>query len=366
MSDATAVIVLGMHRCGTSVLTKCLETIGVFLGRHLMEGKADNPKGFFEDVELASINLELLSAMGCYWNSLILKAWQEISDKDLLIDKAAGVIRDRFSDQQLWGFKDPRVTRLMSFWDVVFIKRQCRIVFVVANRHPLSVANSLAVRDGMSIGHSLLLWLQHQSESLRIVLARGGLIVSYDRLMERPQEESLRLANFLGISAEQIDSLRLKEFECEFVDSALRHTCHSALGDDLMFDSLSKTCCELYLCLESLAALEFINDDKKNKAVSVLKKVDDWLTDISSIVYALDVGLVKEHNIRRERDEAAAHWLRVQNELYSWRERLWEDQKMWRMRAEKAEGNLVELHQRLHDLQSKLFHSTLKSYDNNA
>ena len=48
------VVVLGMHRSGTSALTKALELFGIDLGTDLLPPQDDNPKGFFEDRGLVS------------------------------------------------------------------------------------------------------------------------------------------------------------------------------------------------------------------------------------------------------------------------------------------------------------------------
>ncbi len=49
----TLIVVLGMHRSGTSVLTRAMETLGANLGSRLMPAAAgNNDKGFFEDIDV--------------------------------------------------------------------------------------------------------------------------------------------------------------------------------------------------------------------------------------------------------------------------------------------------------------------------
>ena len=58
------IVVLGMHRSGTSAITRGLQTLGVNLGSSLIPPDDNNEKGFFEDIEINSFNNQLLSALG--------------------------------------------------------------------------------------------------------------------------------------------------------------------------------------------------------------------------------------------------------------------------------------------------------------
>ena len=64
------VIVLGMHRSGTSAVTRALTVLGVDLGSYLIESQEDNPKGFWEDSEMLSFNERLMRAVGMEWDCL--------------------------------------------------------------------------------------------------------------------------------------------------------------------------------------------------------------------------------------------------------------------------------------------------------
>jgi hypothetical protein len=51
---STVLVVLGMHRSGTSALTGMLHHLGVALGEHLMPASADNPRGYWEHSDVVS------------------------------------------------------------------------------------------------------------------------------------------------------------------------------------------------------------------------------------------------------------------------------------------------------------------------
>ena len=84
------IIVLGMHRSGTSALSGVLSHAGVFFGRNLLKELPENPKGFFENTEVVNFNEAILSREGVSWhNPYNLKALNDLQSdirdlKDLL------------------------------------------------------------------------------------------------------------------------------------------------------------------------------------------------------------------------------------------------------------------------------------------
>ena len=64
MDGSTAILVLGMHRSGTSAATGWLKTLGVNLGPYLMAEYPTQPKGYFEHAEIVGIHDELLALFG--------------------------------------------------------------------------------------------------------------------------------------------------------------------------------------------------------------------------------------------------------------------------------------------------------------
>ena len=73
-----------MHRSGTSVVARGLQVLGVCLGDNLMAAKLDNPKGFWEDLDINAFNIEMLNALGGEWHDLRPLAERDV---DTLIGK---------------------------------------------------------------------------------------------------------------------------------------------------------------------------------------------------------------------------------------------------------------------------------------
>jgi hypothetical protein len=116
------IVVLGMHRSGTSAVTRGLQVMGVGLGDRMMPAMPDNVKGFWEDIDLNALNMEMLSALESDWHHL---APIEPDDVDVLHKKgyflrAVELLRQKVGNAPVFGFKDPRVAKLLPFWKGVF------------------------------------------------------------------------------------------------------------------------------------------------------------------------------------------------------------------------------------------------------
>ena len=146
------VIILGMHRSGTSLLTGVLEQNGVMLGNVNTFAKF-NKKGNRELDALREVHDEIFANRGHSWKSPprppITLLHQEI--------EAIQVCFSNFKDSHLWGFKDPRTIWLLETYLELF--PGCQLIGIF--RHPYAVANSLSRRPGslyMNHEDGLNLW----------------------------------------------------------------------------------------------------------------------------------------------------------------------------------------------------------------
>ena len=147
------ILVLGMHRSGTSLLTGCLEAAGLHLGQ-VNNAAPHNKKGNKENETIQNWHESILACRGFSWKcppsaGLV---WSPEESKDLL-----NLLKPYKDSSVLWGIKDPRLVWFVESWLNLFPKAQLIAVF----RHPSQVAQSLAARPGllhMSMDEGLRLW----------------------------------------------------------------------------------------------------------------------------------------------------------------------------------------------------------------
>jgi len=225
-----AILVLGMHRSGTSAMTRVLNLLGAELGRELLPSKEDNAAGFWENQAVVQANEYLLRALGLTWHDPVSlpPRWKQQAMIRRFGDIIKQLLDDQFNEAPLIALKDPRLSRFAPVWVEAIAAEGIIPKIVVVIRHPSEVTRSLKRRDGFSVPKSQLLWLLHTVESMATAEGFCHVYVHYDRLIADWRTEVMRVAGALDIAwphdvedvASQIDA---------FIDPALRH--HSVVAN---------------------------------------------------------------------------------------------------------------------------------------
>ena len=155
-----------------------------------------NARGFFEDLDIVKLDDALLDALGADWKNLALLDAVDWGKPELA---AMQVEAQRLLDARLvptgrFGFKDPRVSRLLPFWQSAFADVGAADAYVIAVRHPLAVIDSLTARDRLDVRRSGWLWLTHLVCALHYTNGRPRVVVDYDNLLAAPERELERIA----------------------------------------------------------------------------------------------------------------------------------------------------------------------------
>ena len=146
------ILVLGMHRSGTTMLLRVLEALGVFVGYRLDENREAKFFTKLNDWALRQANASWddpakYRHLTAFQRQNILRVWRTSlrSLRRLEYLGPGKFLRYRgIEDLDLpWAFKDPRNTFTADLWREIF--PTARIVHV--HRHPLDVAQSLRQRE---------------------------------------------------------------------------------------------------------------------------------------------------------------------------------------------------------------------------
>lgn len=197
-----ALVIIGMHRSGTSATTGALQCLGVQLGKRLYAGHVGiNDKGYFEHSDIADTNDEVLWKMGSSWDDVLLKPerWWENRGLEPYKEKMKSFIRRDFSGSELWAVKDPRVCRLLPWWLTIFEDENITPYFLFVIRKAEEVYRSLEKRDGFSKDKALLLWFLHYIEAEKYSRNYPRAFLSFDEFLHDPTGELQRVESTLGI-----------------------------------------------------------------------------------------------------------------------------------------------------------------------
>ena len=195
-----AILVLGMHRSGTSALAGVLSQLGVNFGDKLIPAiEGVNEKGFFEHTDLVALNEAALQALGRSWLDLDAMPdswWQREALKQLSMEITSVLQRD-FGEDEVWGLKDPRLCRLMPLWKQLLIDVGVESRVILCFRHPLEVAGSLCRRDGLDFNLAIAMWFQHVLEYERDTRDMRRSQMCYEDLLADWQAEFSRVGKEL-------------------------------------------------------------------------------------------------------------------------------------------------------------------------
>jgi hypothetical protein len=219
-----AICILGMHRSGTSAVTRVLNLLGMELGAKLMAAADDNSKGFWEKQDIVDCHTDLLNSIGSYFDDFfpLKEGWQTRPETAPFRQRLAAILKTEFSGKPLWGFKDPRACRLLTLWHELLAEAGAQSRFVIVARSPAEIAASLGRRGGQSANKSLLMTLAHLLDAERETRGRTRAVVTYDQLLADWRATAQRIATRLGINwPRPIDAAAL-EIE-RFLDTGMRH-----------------------------------------------------------------------------------------------------------------------------------------------
>lgn len=205
---STVLLVLGMHRSGTSALTRVLNLCGVELGERLLPPADDNNRhGFWEHADTVDIDERLLHHLGrSWWDARDLPVgWLDTPAAAISRERIGTLARDEFSRSPLWAVKDPRLCRLLALWTPTLLAAGVDVKLVFMQRHPDEVIASLARRDGLSEAESGLLLINHFFEAVADSSGLPRCVVTYQALMADWRSCVERIARELDVPLPRID-----------------------------------------------------------------------------------------------------------------------------------------------------------------
>ena len=195
-----AVLVLGMHRSGTSALAWLLGEMGATLPRDAIAASDENSKGYWESVGLVEADDALIRAAGSSWFDPRALDLARVPPPLLAerLDRVRAAIVAGWGEASLLAIKDPRQCRFVPAVvdELGALGIGTRAVLML--RGAGAVAASLLRRDATVTPYGLLLWLRHMLDAERDTRALPRAIVSYDGLLADWRATAARIAPLLG------------------------------------------------------------------------------------------------------------------------------------------------------------------------
>ncbi|MTI58509.1 MAG: hypothetical protein FH762_00690 [Firmicutes bacterium] len=191
------IVVLGMHKSGTSMVAGVLYKLGISIGKELIKKHWSNPLGHFEDKDFFNLNREILKAAGGRWDlppdqKAILK------QGDIFKEKIINLVSNK---SELWGWKDPRTNLTIELY-LPYLKNP---YFLVCYRDSEAVAKSLFKRNKIENARAKILKGEYDSrikEFFEKYPYLPRLDLQYEKVISQPVKWVNEIINFLDIQVE--------------------------------------------------------------------------------------------------------------------------------------------------------------------
>lgn len=207
----TTVVVLGMHRSGTSLVSSMLHKMGVNMGEVLIPPDDNNLHGYWEDDAVLVLNKAILASLDSDWRKIVTRKQIESARKKYLpkLKKFVAAKETKDISRLLWGFKDPRTCLTIWLWhDVLTAPR-----YVIVRRQKRDVIHSLKRAYGKGNWFDLI---KHYEQHVRAFVGLNKNLqvhyVSYDDLISDDSfaiSATVGLASFVGTPGQARQALSM-------------------------------------------------------------------------------------------------------------------------------------------------------------
>lgn len=241
------IFILGMHRSGTSAITRLVNLMGASLGKNLLQPmEGVNEEGFWENARVVDVNQRILHSMGSEWFDILPVDRIDDLPSDTH-SQIADVLQHEFSDESLIAIKDPRICRLLPLWldALQDVKPYRHPVSLIIVRDPLEVVRSLERRDGLSRSSGFLLWISHVLDAELYSRSHKRNYFLYDQVLSGLDVTVEAVAKFLELPWPLDDAIAASISEA--ISSKHRH---HTVGAWIPGDELEALALRLYRCFE--------------------------------------------------------------------------------------------------------------------
>ena len=209
------VLVLGMHRSGTSLCSHILSALGVDMADKIPgpgnpAPTPDNPRGHWERWEIVEFHDRILRLFnrdyfGLFHDFALPVAWWADPQVAQIRREITAFLEQRMG-QGYFGFKDPRTVRLLPVWHQIFTELKLAPKIVLCLRNPAQIGRSLNARDRLDPEIGEYRWLVHMIDFFRYTSNYDFCAIEYEEWFSRPSVNAEKLQQFLDLPWQQSEA----------------------------------------------------------------------------------------------------------------------------------------------------------------
>ncbi|MFK7967136.1 MAG: sulfotransferase family protein [Burkholderiaceae bacterium] len=279
-----AVFIIGMHRSGTSAAAGALHLLGVDLAKTYQAQEGVNERGFWEHADLVDTHDTVLRLLGSAWDDILPIPAKHLEGlySHKVTDRLRSLLKRDFENSQIWGFKDPRICRLLPIWFHLETGSDFSLKCWLVTRDPEEVAASLSRRNSFPTEKSMLLWLSHTLEAEHVTRGHLRTHSTYDDLLADPVAVYTQVNDELDLKLDAKIQDQANEIRA-FLTSDLRHHKHTTGRDQFSGHRFAALAIRTY---------ELLRNEKGQISTSACAALDQLKAEFDDLVQQLDPMIV--------------------------------------------------------------------------
>lgn len=243
------------------MVARLLQACGLFLGPEKELGfDSTNGEPHWENVKFVALNDEILNRLGGSWHNppKFCAGWERTPEVAPLMSPAKKLI-ERLGVRRPWGWKDPRNSITLPFWQQLVPD----LKVVICVRNPLEVAHSIRVRGDFVAISIFQLWQSYYRELLSAIPPQQRVVTHYQSYFQDPVAELKRVTRAIGmhVSTDRVTGI------CSHVSRDLRH--HRVETSELAAINVPQEVLAEYLSLCREAGPIYQHDDEFETAIQL-------------------------------------------------------------------------------------------------
>lgn len=280
--ERNGILVLGMHRSGTSALTGVLAALDVVPPKTLIDGDEWNSRGYWESARINHFNERLLARAASSWSDWARFESGRITPEGMVrfLDESTALLRSEFGVEKAFAVKDPRICRIVPFWLRAMREFGASCSVILALRHPAEVALSLQRRDQMSCEDGVMLWMRSMLDAEYNSRGIRRSFSQYEDLLSDWRSAVNKIGADLSVSWPNSVSQAAEKIE-EFVSRDLRHNTSRSLEEIDLPISLSNLAADVWEIFSQLAADVSRQENYYSKLDEIRNEFDAYCCAIS-------------------------------------------------------------------------------------
>ncbi len=327
--NKNAILIAGMHRSGTSALTRVISFLGADLPTNLVPALPENNEtGFWESVDLLIQHDKLLHSAGSSWSD-----WTEFNVDwyDSVVGRKyhqviSDIVKNNFSASNFFVVKDPRICRILPFWLNIIQQQKIQPFVIIPIRNPLEVAQSLKARDGFPLAKGGLIWLRHVLDAVFFSQGHPVAFVAYEKLMQDWKSVIDSITSQCGLRFPRISVQSALEIE-QYIDQKQKHNSFHLDSVHLCRD-FSPLISDVYALLSQL-----VRNEERSSVISKLLEIRKQFNE-NSLIFAKAINSSESFYIQELVSSQSRYESQIQRQEESFRLQLQQKEESLKSKEE--------------------------------